>query len=116
MGVDVQRRKRPCDECPWRRDTKPGQFPAERYEALRRTSGTQGNEVGPTAPMFACHKSAEGGEIACAGWLAVCGYEHIGVRIALSQGRLPVEAVYPGEDWPELFDTYEQMADVMGGS
>jgi len=64
--------------------------------------------------MFACHKSAEGREEACAGWLAAVGYEHIGVRIALTRGDLPVAAMEPGEGWPELFGTYEEMADAQG--
>lgn len=112
----LQRRKSPCEECPWRRDTPPGQFPAERYEALRTTRGARGEEAGVYAPLFACHKSAEGKEIACAGWLAVCGYDHLGIRIALMDGRIPPEAMEPGEDWPELFETYDEMAEAQGGT
>lgn len=114
MADDLGRRKRPCEECPWRRDTPPGQFPAERYEALRNTSGSRGNEVAFDAPMFGCHKSADGNEIACAGWLAVVGYEHLGVRLALMDHRLPPEAMSPGEDWPDLFDSYAEMAAAQG--
>lgn len=35
----------PCAECPWRRDVPPGQFTAERFEALRVSAGAPGAEV-----------------------------------------------------------------------
>lgn len=108
-------RKRPCAECPWRRDIEPGQFPAERYEELRNTTGSRGKEVGIDAPIFACHKSTEGQETPCAGWLAAVGFDSLGVRIAAAQGRIPPEALRPGPDWPPLFDNYEEMAEFQSG-
>lgn len=109
-STPLPRRTQPCAECPWRTDTPPGKFPIERYEALAGTSGSRGAEAPLGAPMFACHKSGEGKERACAGWLASVGYEHLGVRLAVVTGALPAEALTPDPDWPELFDTYEQMA------
>lgn len=100
----------PCRECPWRRDTPAGQFPACRYEQLENTTGTTGAEAGLDAPLFACHKTAEGREQACAGWLAVVGRGHLGVRLAVATGRLPGAALDPAEDWPDLFDSYTEMA------
>lgn len=109
--ADVPFRRRPCVECPWRRDTAAGQFPACRYDALRETSEQRpGDEPDFGAPMFACHKSPEGREEACAGWLAAVGHRHLGVRLAVMQGRLSAEMLTPGADWPELFDTYTEMA------
>ena len=107
-------RSYPCAECPFRRDTEPGQFPACRYDALRATVGAPGREQPLGAPMFACHKTAEGNEQACAGWLAVSGAEHIGVRLAVATGRLPAEALAPREGWPALFDSYDEMAAAQG--
>lgn len=96
------------------RNADPGQFPAERYEALRCTVGGRGREAPIGSPLFACHKSAEGKEIACRGWLAVCGYDHLGVRLALATGGLEPEALeIPTE--PELFSSYEEMAEAQGG-
>lgn len=111
----VPRRRFPCAECPWRRDTPPGQFAACRYEGLTETS-TQ-PQVASVAdivrqPMFACHKSPEGREEACAGWLAVAGHENLAVRLAVATGRLPGVALEPGEGWPRLFDSFEEMAAV----
>lgn len=109
----VPHRRFPCAECPFRRDTAPGQFPACRYEALRATAGRPGAEVPVGAPMFACHKSPEGREEACAGWLAVCGIEHLGVRLAVLSGRLEPEHLSAADGWPELYDSYDQMAAAM---
>lgn len=85
----LSRQKRPCAECPFRRH----------YVVQAQLD----------APMFACHKSPDGGEFACAGWLAVEGVNHIGVRVAVAMGRVPAEALRPGEEWPALFDSYEDM-------
>jgi Family of unknown function (DUF6283) len=112
---DFPHRRFPCAACPWRRDTDPGQFPACRYDALRDTAGRAGAEAPIGAPVFACHKSPEGREEACAGWLAVVGYDHIGIRLAVIQGQLPAEALSPGDGWPELFASYAEMAEAQGG-
>ena len=53
-------RRRPCAECPWRRDVAAGKFSSERFDALADTSGGPGCEAPLSAPMFACHKTAEG--------------------------------------------------------
>ena len=108
----IPHRRYPCTECPWRRDTEPGSFPAERYEALQATTGAPGAEAGLNAPLFACHKSVPGRDEACAGWLAAAGAEHLGVRLAVATGRLPATCLTPGVDWPELFDTYTEMAET----
>jgi hypothetical protein len=114
MAAGVPHRRRPCAECPWRRDTEPGQFHAERYDALACTTGAPGKEAPIGAPIFACHKSPEGREEACAGWLAAVGGEHLGVRYAVVTGALPGSVLNPGEGWPELFDSYDEMADTQG--
>lgn len=101
---------RPCRNCPWRRDSPAGEFPVERYAALRATTGQPGNEAGLHAPMFACHKSPNGRDRACAGWLAVAGSNHLGIRLAAALGRLPGTALQPDQDWPDLFDSFDEMA------
>jgi hypothetical protein len=64
------------------------------------------------ASLFACHKSPEGREEACAGWLATVGIEHLGVRVAVATGQLPAEALAPGENWPDLHETYDEMVEA----
>jgi len=62
----------------------------------------------PGDPLFGCHKGEPGtnNDLACAGWLAQFGHEHIGVRLAVAQGRLPADALEPGENWPPLHQTW----------
>lgn len=69
-----------CDECPWRRDVPTGRFPPERYRALARTC-QQGL---PFRPIFACHKTPEGKEQACVGFLLLNGRNNLAVRMAAS--------------------------------
>lgn len=110
------RMRRPCDPsdksgaCPFRRDADPGEFSAERFEQLAGTAGRPGEEAPLNAPIFACHHTAEGKEVACAGWLAVVGQHHLGVRLATAMGRIDPAALQPGEGWPELFTDYDAMA------
>lgn len=115
----MKARSRPCGECPFRRDTPPGQFPAERYAALESTHGYPGREASFDAPWFGCHKmpldAQPGEEIACAGWLVIEGYNHLGVRIAAAEGRLTKENLEPHDDWPDLFQSYAEMAAAQAG-
>jgi hypothetical protein len=108
----MNHRPKPCAQCPWVKTTPPGQFPAERYEELKATTGSPGCEVGIGAPVFGCHKSAPGKELPCAGWLAGVGWHHMGIRIAVATGGLPSEAIEPR---PDVFTDYEEMAAHQGG-
>lgn len=74
--------RRPCAECPWRRDVQPGQFPAERYRALAATAYDM------SAVIFACHKSTEGEEFACAGFLERGALHNLAVRMSYVFGDL----------------------------
>lgn len=109
MSDSMPYRKTPCEECPWRTDTPPGQFSAARYRALRATTGCPGREAWVTAPLFACHMTPVGRDMPCAGWLASVGYYSLHVRVLLSQGLLPRSVMTPGADWPELFTSYVAM-------
>lgn len=99
----------PCRSCPWRvgssADAIPG-FSPQRAEDLRATCE---RSQGLGTAMFACHQSRVGEEIVCAGWLAVHGRESIAVRIAVLEGRVPVQALDPGEDWPPLYADFDAM-------
>jgi hypothetical protein len=65
--------------------------------------------------MFACHSTREGADRVCAGWLAVAGWGHLGVRVAVLRGALPQCALKPGPDWAPLYESYEELAAVNGG-
>jgi hypothetical protein len=116
MSAPLLHMPRPCDAtdtsgpCPFRVDAPAGEFPASRYEKLADTAGLPGAEVPVGGPMFACHHTRDGAPVACAGWLAVCGDQHLGVRMALAEGRIEPEAVRRPVGGPELFESYDVMA------
>lgn len=113
MSEQVRRCARPCPECPWSKDTAPGKFPRERYEALRRTSGAPGHEADLHAPLFGCHQADDAGKLTvCAGWLASAGIHSLSVRVLLAAGSLDPEALIPGPDWPDLFKDYDSMMEA----
>jgi hypothetical protein len=64
--------------------------------------------------MFACHLTAEGKELPCAGWAAAVGTESVTLRLLVSYGEIPASALQPGPDWPELFYDYDEMAEAQG--
>ena len=74
--------RRPCAECPWRRDVSPGRFPAARFRDLARTAYDMADTV------FACHKSAEDHPTMCAGFLARGALHNKTVRVAYITGQL----------------------------
>lgn len=114
-------RQFPCDECPFRRDNADNpasQFPTERWAALSVTARDPETGDHPELydPMFGCHKGAPGtnGDLACAGWLATFGLEHVRVRLAVATGALLAEKLSPGENWPALYDTWAQVITHQG--
>lgn len=131
MSDHMLYRKRPCEgdettgRCPFRKDATPGEFAASRFEQLRKTSEQPTTMEGMMEAaaglqqMFGCHAGAPARpdeEAACAGWLqsGVAAAGNISIRQALATGRLPAQAVEPAPNCPELFDTYDEMARVMG--
>lgn len=112
---ELKRAKRPCPRCPFRKDAPPGEFPAGRYACLAKTAGEPGAEAAFDAPMFGCHQSKDARPYACAGWLAVVGREHLGVRLAVALRQLDPVALDPALDWPELFGSWRDMVEAQAG-
>lgn len=112
--------KKPCGSCPWRQDQDardiPG-FDLQKAEGLRACCPDE-RGFGPDfgAAMFACHKSREGEEFPCAGWLAAVGYRHPMVRLEVSLGMISPEALRPGEDWPPIHASYGEVLDKLRAS
>jgi hypothetical protein len=63
--------------------------------------------------MFACHQSREGEEVVCAGWLAVEGHGHVGVRLGVLQGRWPADALSVAAGWPVLHDSFAEVIEKL---
>lgn len=107
------RRLFPCDECPIRADNADNpksMFPACRWDAL--SASVNAPQMGDV--MFGCHKGAPGTDedLACAGWLAQFGGGHPTVRLAVFTGRLPVEALSPGSNWPPLHESWQAVVEA----
>lgn len=96
-----------CDECPWRSDVPTGKFPPERYAALADTC----RQGWPPQAIFACHKTPEGREQACVGYLLRNGLNNIAVRIAASQARFDPKAL---EARGPLYESFREMAIANG--
>lgn len=111
-GEPLPHAGKPCANCPFRKDSPAGEFDTERFDTLRATSRDPrtGQDALPGSPIFACHKSVDGREIACAGWLAVEGYGNLTVRLALAYGELDPAALQPAPDGPELHASYNEVA------
>jgi hypothetical protein len=92
--------KKPCAECPWRTDVKPGKFPVERFRVLAPTAYDMARNI------FACHMSREGGEVACAGFVLQQGAHNLSLRMA--RQRFDVSSAAP------LYDNYREMAIANG--
>ncbi|WP_346101363.1 hypothetical protein [Nonomuraea maheshkhaliensis] len=54
----------------------------------------------------------DGGDLACAGWLAVEGINSVEVCLAISFGRLPDRVLEPRPGWPALFGSFEEMVEA----
>lgn len=113
------RRAYPCNECPIRADNADNpnsKFPATRWEALSVTvrDPETGWEPGVNEILFGCHKGEPGtdADLACAGWLAQFGGDHLAVRLAVATGRLPVAALRSGENWPPLHETWTDVVEA----
>jgi hypothetical protein len=74
--------KKPCSECPWRKDVQIGRFPPERFRDMANTSYDMAEQV------FACHKSTEVEPTVCAGFLARGSDHNLTVRLAYMTGEM----------------------------
>lgn len=102
---DLRARVRPCDNCPWRKDAPPGEFPAERYRRLAASA------YDLSSVLFACHKSLDGREVTCAGFLARGADHNLAVRLSYSTGRLEGIDRSGGAD---LYEDYRALAIANG--
>lgn len=97
-------RRKPCKDCPWRRDAV-GEFPAEAFRISAHTAYDMAEET------FACHSSGAEKPATCAGFLLRGADHNLSVRLAYMRGRLKNDVEDGGH---ELFDSYREMAIANG--
>ena len=96
---------RTCVEWPERTGVPPGQFPPERFVALAHTAYDR------AIVQFACHKSAEGQKIGCAGFVLAGAMHNLGARLAALRGVLDWENTTTAAP---LYPNYRAMAVAHG--
>ena len=100
--------KKPCDNCPWRRDAPVGYWDPEHFRDIWRNCQDDGMS------LMLCHKSRldEDIKVPCAGAILVLGFASIGIRIATMRGTIdPAEY---GADGLELYSTFAEMLEANG--
>lgn len=97
---------KPCANCPWRLDAPVGEFEVERYRALARSA----EDMSPV--VFQCHKTADGTDVACAGFLASGARHNQAVRMAMILGEIDPRHDFSGGE--ALHPNYRSMAIAQG--
>ena len=95
----------PCAECPWRKDSPIGAFPAEAYRISAKTAYDMAQST------FACHMAGKDNPATCAGFLLQSSAHSFQVRMSLIKGRLDLSKVK--SDVP-LYGSYRKMAEANG--
>ena len=98
-------RKRPCPDCPWRRDAPLGHFPPEAFERLADGSHDMSRR------LFQCHDTADDVPLVCAGFLERGADHNLSVRIAYSMGDLERTDRSGGCD---MYEGFSEMAVANG--
>ncbi len=102
-GAGKTCRRKPCPNCPWRKDAM-GEFPPEAFKHSARTNYDQ------STSLFACHDSGVENVAICAGFLLRGADNNIAARLGYIRGEIPdVE-----DGGIELFDNYREMAIANG--
>lgn len=102
-------KRRPCKSCPWIVSNTPDTIPnydPEKAACLARSCRDDGTSV------MACHKSREGAEFPCAGFIAQVGVDSIGVRLGVTFGQIRLDDYEPGPE--PLHPDFEAMHRAQG--
>lgn len=105
-GPTVYRRK-PCETCPWRRDSDIGRFPAGAYRETAHTAYDMDRST------FACHEAGAEAATICAGFLLVNSVHNFGARAGCARGEIDRAAVGNPDGVP-LYGSYREMAVANG--
>lgn len=97
-------RKKPCFDCPWRKDAT-GLFPPEAFVHSATTSYDMANN------KFGCHQSGSEKPATCAGFLLNGAQHNLAVRLAKINGSINGDVSDGGV---ELYKNYREMAVANG--
>ncbi len=104
--------RKQCEKCPWKVSTDPHEIPGgyceRKHAALTSTIAQEGVlNVGGALRVMACHETVAGKELPCAGWLAnqLGPGNNIGLRFAVSRGRISADFELDGPQHERLEDT-----------
>jgi hypothetical protein len=103
--------RKQCKKCPWRKDTDPYDIPngycEKKHAALENTIAVPGALNLGTLRLMACHETPPGKELPCVGWLMhqLGPGNNIGLRLAVSRGRVDANVELVGEQHERFEDT-----------
>lgn len=97
-------RKKPCKDCPWRKDAV-GVFPAEAFRLSANTAYDMAEKT------FGCHTSGTSKPATCAGFLLRGAGHNLSVRLGYIAGRYHDDVTDGGH---ALHDNYRSMAIANG--
>lgn len=97
-------RRRPCSDCPWRKDAV-GLFPAEAFRFSARTAYDMSQSV------FSCHQSGTARPATCAGFMLRGAQHNLSVRLGYITGHYKDDV---SDDGHELHGSYREMAIANG--
>ena len=103
--------RKPCNDCPWRKDAPPGHWHPDHFHSIWRTCQDDGTHI------MQCHKSKPESEqiLPCQGWVRVVGDEAIGVRIGLFKGTITREELADRAGvGVTLYASFEEMVRAQG--
>lgn len=106
---------KPCPSCPWIKANPPTgelipNFDIGMMRNLANTVPPKGSEEGGFFNLMACHKSKEGEEFACAGYMATVGlrFNNMARYFALRE-NVDVQSLFNNADKLDLYQDFYHM-------
>lgn len=104
--------RRPCADCPWRKDAPPGHWRPDHFADIYRHCQDDGTH------LMLCHHAvklpeSERGSLPCQGWVRAIGFDAIGVRLAVMTGKVSLAEVRD-TGGPELYASFDEMMSADG--
>lgn len=110
------RSKGPCKSCPWIKTNQPGGdniqgFSIEMMRDLSSTVPPRGSDQDGFFKVMACHHSKDSNMRACAGYIAVHGFQNINVRLMAARGKIDIKSVIKAAQKHSLYTSFYDMLD-----